>query len=78
VRLLKRELKLRMMMGMVLLMRRIRGMKVGVMRMPFIVAMKMRMMGVLLGGIGIDGSIGDELDEKYDCYDDGVAGGAGL
>jgi hypothetical protein len=53
-------------------------MKVEVMRMLSIAVMRMRMMGVLLGGIGIDGSIGDELDEKYDCYDDGVAGGAGL
>jgi hypothetical protein len=33
---------------------------------------------VLLGGIGIDGCIGDDCDDVYDCYDGGVAGGAGL
>jgi hypothetical protein len=31
------------------------------------------MMGVLLGGTGIDGCVDDDLDEKYDCYDGGVA-----
>jgi hypothetical protein len=61
---------------MVLLMRRIRGMRVGVMRMLCIVGMRMRMMGVLLDGIGIDGRRGDDLDENYDCYDGGVAGSA--
>jgi hypothetical protein len=30
-------------------------------------------MGVLLVGIGIDGCMDDDLDEKHDCYDGGVA-----
>jgi hypothetical protein len=60
-------------MGMVLLMRRSRGMRVGVMRMLCRVVMKTRMMGVLLGGIGINGLDGWEMTLMRNMtYDGGI------